>query len=358
MKLPLAHAYLLGFVFAVAFTAGLSATGASDAQTLADASVRPVDSAAASSTVTSDGRQQLTTAILAKWTKYVSERFQTDGDQWAAGMAGWLANASLDDLGRAATAKTFTDMTDALVGTRTAADAVERLGDIAQDLTFVPITPCRLLDTRVAGVGAIPPNSVKDFEVTETASYGSQGGNTSACGLSTLPVFAAAVINFTVVSPTSAGFITAYPWSAARPVAATVNYAAGDVVGNLAIVKLDQTAAQYEFSVYSFQQTHLVADIVGYFIAPEATEPACVSGTTQSFSIGAGANAVFTNPACPAGYKATTPYCSTSAVGVVSQGSGFLANDASGQTFCGWYNLGQSSQSVVGGNVCCRVPGR
>jgi hypothetical protein len=66
----------------------------------------------------------------------------------------------------------------------------------------------------------------------------------------------------------------------------------------------------------------------------------------------------FNNPACPAGYRPTTPYCWTAATGVYSQGSGYNANSATNPTFCAWQNTTGANQSVFGGNVCCRIPGR
>jgi hypothetical protein len=74
------------------------------------------------------------------------------------------------------------------------------------------------------------------------------------------------VVNFTVVSPTAAGYITAYPGNSATvPVAATLNFNAGDVKGNNTVLKLNQTGTGADFGIYSTSATHIVADVVGYF---------------------------------------------------------------------------------------------
>lgn len=107
-------------------------------------------------------------------------------------------------------------------------------------------------------------------------------------------------------------------------------------------------------SVYSFAQTHLVADIVGYFTAPD-TSLKCVNTTVSSFTITANTVNFFNNPTCPSGYTAVTPYCWTASTGVSSQGSGYNANAAGNSTFCAWQNSTGSSQTVFGGNVCCHI---
>ena len=161
-----------------------------------------------------------------------------------------------------------------------------------------------------------------------------------------------------LVDPASAGFVTVYPFNATRPLAATVNYGGGDIRGNLSVVRLNQASAGAEFSVYSFAQTHLVADVVGYYTNPQATQLNCTNTGIISQSIGANEIQYFDNPSCPVGYTATTPYCYSGTAGVYSQGSGFINNSAGGPTYCAWQNTTGSAQTIYGGNVCCRVPGR
>lgn len=307
-------------------------------------------------------------AIVLKWAPHVQEAYKTSPSAWARSMASTFAKADLKALEQAALANNFEVMTSRLLDSAPSQLAMNKtlataatpaaLGDAASDLVYVPVTPCRIIDTRVAG-GAIAANTTRSFDVTATTTYASQGGAANDCGgTGSAGSFAAAVINFTVVSPSAAGYITAFPYLASQPLAATVNYTAGDIRGNLAIVKLDQSSAADELTVYSFAQTHLVADIVGYMITPAATNLDCVSTSVLSSAIAANSTNFFNNPICPAGYKATTPYCWTATSGVYSQGSGYNANSASNATFCSWQNTTGASQTVFGGNVCCRVPGR
>lgn len=315
-------------------------------------------------------RSQLVREIVLKWGNHVQEAYRADVRRWASDMGPVFAKASLEDLSRAARARSFDEMNNALLAARSPGNAAnilsaalpgapfdksgKLLGDAATDLVFVPVTPCRIIDTRVAG-GPIAANSTRDFDVTAVSNYAFQGGDSSNCnGVGAAGSFAAAVINFTVVTPSGAGYITAFPYLGTQPLSSSLNYGAGDIRGNLAIVKLDQGPSTSELNVYSFAQTHLVADIVGYFAAPDTTLK-CVNTSVQSFTINANTTNFFNNPTCPAGYAAVTPYCWTASSGVYSQGSGYNANVAGNATFCSWQNTTGSNQTVFGGNVCCHI---
>jgi hypothetical protein len=87
---------------------------------------------------------------------------------------------------------------------------------------------------------------------------------------------------------------------------------------------------------------------------PSGTTLECVNTTVSSFNVSANSTSFFNNPTCPVGYVATTPYCWTAATGVLSQGSGYNANAVGNATFCAWQNTTATSQTVFGGNVCCR----
>ena len=135
---------------------------------------------------------------------------------------------------------------------------------------------CRLVDTRTAtntnqtGIAAnlpIAANTVRSYWGW-ASTYTTQGGANTTCGMLQSADVAAIAVNFTVVSPTTAGYITAFPFAAPQPVAATVNFNAADVRGNFAVVKLNQAGATYDFSIYSTSTTHLVVDVVGYYARP------------------------------------------------------------------------------------------
>jgi len=154
-------------------------------------------------------RGELTRAVVQKWSDHVDRAFPVGADAWSVEMAPAFAQATLEELQAAAAAKTFDDMNTLLLGGKVD-DGTQTLGEATNDLVFVPVTPCRIIDTRLAG-GVIPANTVRSFDVTAVSDYSFQGGAASNCGgTGAAGSFAAAAINFTVVTPAGAGFITAF----------------------------------------------------------------------------------------------------------------------------------------------------
>ena len=229
-------------------------------------------------------RGQWVYRIVAKWADHVQEAYRIDPRRWAESMSPAFARAPLPALRKAAAANSFSAMNDAVLAaspsasTPTASAGTKALGDPDRDLVYVPVAPCRILDTRIAG-GPIVAGGVRNFDLADVVDFSTQGGDTGNCNVGNKGSFAAAAVHFTVVSPGIAGYITAFPYLGSRPNAATLNYAANDIRNGFTIVRLDQSAATNEFSVYSVAQTHLVADVVGYFTSAELP----VSGLPDSY---------------------------------------------------------------------------
>lgn len=298
-------------------------------------------------------RAQLVYRIVAKWGGHVQEAHRTDPRRWASSMAPVFAQAPLPMLRRAADAPGFVAMNNALLAMPAPAGDAKALGDPGQDLVYVPVTPCRILDTRIIG-GPIPANSFRDFDLTDVIRYAPQGGDTSNCNVGDKGSFAAAAINFTVVNPSIDGYITAFPYLSSMPVAATLNYKAGDIRNGLSITRLDQSAATNEFSVYSFAQTHLVADIVGYFAAPKATALECVNLSTPATNIPAGV-LTFSSPNCPVGYIAVSGSCRNENLAAPIYNMGGQTSDT--QHTCQYYSSG-GTRPLTAHVRCCRIPGQ
>jgi hypothetical protein len=121
---------------------------------------------------------------------------------------------------------------------------------------FVPITPCRVADTRNAsgplGGPAITGGMSRSFVVPS-----------SACGI---PSNAAAYsMNVAVVPHGTLGFLTLWPSGQAQPLVATLNSLDGRVKSNAAIVPAGSNGA---ISVFATDTTDVVLDINGYFVDP------------------------------------------------------------------------------------------
>ena len=125
---------------------------------------------------------------------------------------------------------------------------------------FVPITPCRVMDTRAAPSTVGPRNT--PIGVAETYSIVVLGAN----GNCTIPPDAVGLsMNVTAVNPTGASFLTVFPTGAAQPVASNLNYVAGQApVPNAVEVKI---GAGGKISFYNNTGTvDVAADIVGYYV--------------------------------------------------------------------------------------------
>lgn len=230
------------------------------------------------------------------------------------------------------------------------------LGDVDQDLVYTPVTPCRLLDTRIAG-GIFTAASTRDFIGFTDTDFASQGGSDTDCGI---PIDAAAIsVNLAMVNPVQAGFATAYPFGEERPLAASINFVAGSTLSNEIVIPLAQ-GEESDFSLYSHRQAHAVADVSGYYMRPQATQLDCTYvEETRVIEVGA----TYAGPlACPAGYGATGGACSANGILATARDLIVTASEPSIGSGAAWwcqvYNDGAVTRQMRHMARCCRVPGR
>lgn len=142
----------------------------------------------------------------------------------------------------------------------------ETLAAVTPYMSFVGITPCRLVDTRDAGfpAGYGPP-------LLSAGEYRTIDMSEARCGV---PTTARAVsMNVTVVLPSLPGFLSIWPGTSANqpdPLVSSLNYAANDVIPNAVIVPL--LDANSQMTVYTPASTHLLIDVNGYFRDTPASE--------------------------------------------------------------------------------------
>jgi hypothetical protein len=320
-------------------------------------------------------RGELARQYVRKWGGYVQQVYGVPVAVWSRRMVSTFAYADPANF-RAALARTTYEGASATlagVGTRVSDEAVidsmaraslapagvkprvvaRALGSAASDLVYTPVTPCRILDTRVAG-GAIAGTFTRDFNAVVGAggNFSSQGGSATDCG-AVAAGQAAVVINLTAVTPTGAGFATAYPFGATRPLASSVNYSAGAIVNNSIVVALPSPLTTKDFTVYTFATSDFVADIVGYYAPPVATALQCTRQFGNFVNVPANTYGFGVSATCPAGYTAT-------GLGIEAAANVVMADSAisssGGTVFT--YNLGGTAQSTRAWAQCCRVPGR
>ncbi|MFN0172489.1 MAG: SBBP repeat-containing protein [Bryobacteraceae bacterium] len=122
-------------------------------------------------------------------------------------------------------------------------------------LRFVPVTPCRIMDTRDSGYGAVfgPPylnaNSIRPAPIPQ-----------SRCDIpSTARAYS---VNLTVVPVGTLPYVTLSPSGQARPLVSTLNSFEGSVAANAAIVPAGVNGA---IDLFAAGFTHVILDINGYF---------------------------------------------------------------------------------------------
>ncbi len=128
-------------------------------------------------------------------------------------------------------------------------------------MSFYPITPCRVADTRAAagslGGPSLTAGATRAFPVLS-----------SSCAASIPAGVAAYSLNLTAVPPAPLIYLTAWPTGQSQPVSAVLNAPTGTVTANAAIVPAGTSG---QISVYPSNTTDLVIDINGYFATPGGT---------------------------------------------------------------------------------------
>lgn len=129
------------------------------------------------------------------------------------------------------------------------------------ELLFVPITPCRIVDTRSAG-GPITSGQSRSYYVGGSFGFSPQGGKSGGCGI---PTGAKAVVaTFAAASPTNAGYMRVWPADESEPQATLLVYPESNAaVGGT--VKLRSSGAGMTVKGYG-GPTHLIIDVSGYYI--------------------------------------------------------------------------------------------
>ena len=125
-------------------------------------------------------------------------------------------------------------------------------------LHFVPITPCRVADTRNAtgdfGGPMLQGGAARPFYIP-----------LSPCGV---PLTARAYsLNITVVPSGGLGYLTVWPSGQSQPFVSTLNAFDGQVTANAAVVPAGLSGG---VSLYATNNTHAIIDINGYFDLPRS----------------------------------------------------------------------------------------
>ncbi len=150
-------------------------------------------------------------------------------------------------------------------------------GSWAQSLisgtVFVPLTPCRIADTRKPSPSPIAGGATRSFNVVGLSDYSAQGGIAGTCGIpgfaaTGVPTVTAIAVNVVAVTPSAQGNLVVYPTDVAAPTASTLNFPGPSVPMNIAngvIVPVRRDSPGADVTVKPTQTTHVLMDVTGYF---------------------------------------------------------------------------------------------
>jgi hypothetical protein len=123
---------------------------------------------------------------------------------------------------------------------------------------FVPITPCRWIDTRpteTVGSRSMPLGPGDTFITAARGAVGNCNIPAGAVGL---------VLNVAVVQPSGSSFLTVFPGDATRPLAASVNWIGGQPPLSNAVTT--DIGGDGRVAFFNLAGTvHIAVDVVGYF---------------------------------------------------------------------------------------------
>ena len=155
---------------------------------------------------------------------------------------------------------------------------------------FTPVTPARLLDTRIGlggFTGPVKPGQTVRVRVTGVGGIPSSGVE-------------AVAFNLTATDNAGPSFITAYPDSQPRPLASNLNFTNGETIANRVIVPVVDGYVDL-FNDFAGFDTQLVLDVNGYFTSNGAASP-----TGSDFNSQPPQRIVDTRPGSGLGYAGQT----------------------------------------------------
>jgi hypothetical protein len=136
----------------------------------------------------------------------------------------------------------------------------------AANYVYVPVTPCRMVDTRINngtpfGAPSIVGGTQRSFSLAA-----------SACGLpaGALANGGALSLNITAIPSAGLNYLTVWgtsPTEPQPPITSTLNAPSNDPVANAAIVSIDEDSSA-SVSVFASNTTDLLIDVTGYFTTP------------------------------------------------------------------------------------------
>jgi hypothetical protein len=133
----------------------------------------------------------------------------------------------------------------------------------APQSTYTAITPCRIVDTRIASARNLQPGARRDFAVSGTTLFVPQGGTSGGCGV---PAAAVAVTaSMSVTDVVGGGYLKAWARGGTEPTATALLLARGS--GSFTGTTVPVSASGMSVRPVG-GGGRLVVDVTGYFAPP------------------------------------------------------------------------------------------
>jgi hypothetical protein len=229
------------------------------------------------------------------------------------------------------------------------------LGTSSGDFTFTPITPCRFVDTRNAA-GKLAGVRIYGLYDVSGALYGGSGAcdPDALLGVGFSQILALAM-NVTIVDTSTAGapgYLAVKP-DTSSPTTSLLNWydtGTGVQVANQVIVK----AGVDRFVIETSGAVHVIVDIFGGFVVPQATPIQTIQLPTVLMPVGVNQTAQILSAACTSGYALVGGGCFTDNPNHYTYKTVPLGE----AWHCASINRSSVVSSIRATAICGRIPGR
>jgi hypothetical protein len=223
-------------------------------------------------------------AVVARWEDSARETGRWD-KRYAADLLQSLLKLDGENLLAAGEAATYQAMMRVLATgpaePTTDGPVPNSLGDNFRDLVYTPVTPCRIVDSRISGAGPLAGGLIRLYDV-DSSDLTAQGGSSTGCGIP-LGVAQAVTMTIVAVEPAGPGHLTAWGLTA-QPLSSVLNYDRNQIIANTAIIPVVPGGGD-DFALISVATTNVVVDVLGYFAAPTATRLDCFTFSSDVVAV-------------------------------------------------------------------------
>ncbi len=249
-------------------------------------------------------------------------------------------------------------------------------GESTRELLYTPVTPCRVLDTRLAtDPGLMGPiaggGTVIDIVVNDNGDLiPGQGGNELGCPDMPATTEPPAIVMTITAVPSGSGNFRAFAYNDPVPLISVLNWGPGRVVANTTIVSTCSGCAKDISIRVDGGSAHIIIDVVGYFEPPTAS-PVVIDVKRLPKEVLDGADFTAFSETCPSGWNVVaggfeappgfTLYASRPAGGAFNDPNEAvieaLGIDAANAWMCKGRNDSGATDTVWCWVVCVQTPG-